>query len=75
MVSIPLSVSSDNSGAVPITIIITQKRRAINDMRRVFNSNMYINEKNYTMRYIENLYKMGYYSSIETIFPTKEKQK
>lgn len=75
MSTIPLSVGSHNSGAVPVAIIVNQKRRAINDMRRVFNSNMYINEKNYTMRYIENLYKMGYYSSIETIFPTKEKQK
>lgn len=72
MVSIPLSASSDNSGAVPITAIITQKRRALNDMHYVFYSDMFINEKNYTMRYIENLYKMGYYSSIESIFPIKE---
>lgn len=43
-------------------------RRAINDMIYVYQSKMFINEKNYTMRLIENLYKMGYYRDVESIF-------
>lgn len=43
-------------------------RRAINDMLHVYKSKMFINEKNYTMRLIENLHKMRYYRDIETIF-------
>lgn len=29
---------------------------------------MYINEKNYTLRCLENLYEMGYYRDIESYF-------
>lgn len=46
-------------------------RRAINDMKYVYYSKMFINEKNYTMRLIENLHKMGYYRDIETLFREK----
>lgn len=48
-------------------------RRAINDMIYVYHSKMFINEKNYTMRLIENLHKLRYYRNIETIFRDKQK--
>lgn len=51
-----------------------QNRRARNDILKVFYSNMYINEKNYTTRVIEKLREMGYYRDIETLF-REEKQK
>lgn len=48
-------------------------RRAINDMIHVYKTKMFINEKNYTMRLIENLHKLGYYRDIETIFREEKK--
>lgn len=48
-------------------------RRAINDMIHVYKTKMFINEKNYTMRLIENLHKLGYYRDIETIFREDKK--
>lgn len=48
-------------------------KRAINDMIYVYQSKMFINEKNYTMRLIENLYKLGYYKNVESIFRKLEK--
>lgn len=48
--------------------LLLMNKRAIADMIHVYRSNMFINEKNYTMRLIENLRKMGYYRNIESIF-------
>lgn len=53
---------------------LVMNKRAIADMITVYESDMFINEKNYTMRLIENLHKMGYYRSIESIFPTRSKE-
>ena len=53
---------------------LVMNKRAISDMIRVYESDMFINEKNYTMRLIENLREMGYYRSIESIFPTRSKE-
>lgn len=43
-------------------------KRAIYDMLLVYESKMYINEKNYTMRLIDNLHRLGYYNNVESIF-------
>lgn len=48
-----------------------ENKRAIADMIFVYKSNMFINEKNYTMRLIENLHDLGYYRNIESIFGDK----
>lgn len=49
--------------------IDTPQEKAISDMIIVYlNKKMYINEKSYTMRLIENLYNLGYYNNNETIF-------
>lgn len=45
-----------------------ENRRAIFDMLIVYNSRMYINEKNYTMRLIDNLHRLGYYKEVESLF-------
>ena len=45
-----------------------EMKRAIYDMLIVYNSKLYINEKNYTMRLIENLLKLGYYKEVESLF-------
>lgn len=61
---------------IPIENIDKEKmnKRAIKDMIHVYKSKMFINEKNYTMRFIENLHKMGYYRDVETIFERKKKR-
>lgn len=43
------------------------------DLLRVFNSDMYINEKGYMQKLIDLLYKLGYYENNESIFLTREK--
>lgn len=45
-----------------------ENKRAIFDMLIVYNSKMYINEKNYTMRLIDNLHRLGYYKEVESLF-------
>lgn len=45
-----------------------ENKRAIFDMLIVYNSKMYINEKNYTMRLIDNLHRLGYYKNVESLF-------
>lgn len=51
---------------------VIENKRAIADMIFVYKSNMFINEKNYTMRLIENLHDLGYYRNIESIFGDKK---
>lgn len=45
-----------------------ENKRAIFDMLIVYNSKMYINEKNYIMRLIDNLHRLGYYKKVESLF-------
>lgn len=45
-----------------------ENKRAIFDMLIVYNSKLFINEKNYTMRLIDNLHRLGYYKDVESLF-------
>lgn len=58
---------------IPITDKSQENKRAIADMILVYESKMFLNEKNYTMRLIENLHKLGYYNSIESIYKEGKK--
>lgn len=63
-----IPISDVNSSAQRVI----ENKRAIADMIFVYKSNMFINEKNYTMRLIENLHDLGYYRNIESIFGDKK---
>lgn len=57
---------------VPISIILEEKKRCINDLIRNANSSDYCNERGFKQKLIVELYNMGYYSNNETIFLTKK---
>lgn len=47
----------------------TPEEKAQADMITIYQNNkMFINEKSYTMRLVENLYKLGYYNNNESIY-------
>lgn len=48
--------------------IAADKKRAIKDLIRIYESNLYINEKGYLNKLVDLLWGMGYYINNETIF-------
>lgn len=56
------------NGDKPPQLTTNSSIKAISDMLYIYKSQMYINEKSYTMRLVENLYELGYYINNETLF-------
>lgn len=57
------------NGDKPPQLTTNSSIKAISDMLYIYKSQqMYINEKSYTMRLIENLYELGYYINNEELF-------
>lgn len=55
-----------------ITPMSEQRKRCIQDIITVYNSNVFTNVKNNTMRTIDLLFKLGYYENSESFFSDKE---
>lgn len=53
-----------------------EEQRAMSDLNRNANSNEYMNEKGFKQKYIDLMYKLGYYKDNETVFSqVKEKKR
>lgn len=46
----------------------TEESRAMSDLARNANSNEYMNEKGFKQKYIDLMYKLGYYKDNESVF-------
>lgn len=56
------------SDPIPIHNLLLEKRRCINDILTVYNSDLFPNQKNTCLRVVDLLYKMGYYRDSESLF-------
>lgn len=53
----------------------TEESRAMSDLARNANSNDYMNEKGFKQKYIDLMYKLGYYKDNESVFSSNERRK
>lgn len=52
-----------------------EEERAMRDLARNANSNDYMNEKGFKQKYIDTMYKLGYYKDNESVFSGKVKER
>lgn len=61
---------------IPVADSASSQSRAIKDLMYNANSSDYINEKGFKQKYIDLMYKLGYYKDNESVFSErKEKRK
>ena len=63
---------------VPIKYVETvgsEEQRAMSDLARNANSNDYMNEKGFKQKYIDLMYKLGYYRDNETVFSDRKEKR
>lgn len=52
-----------------------EEYRAMHDLMRNANSNDYMNEKGFKQKYIDTMYKLGYYKDNESVFSKLVKER
>lgn len=60
---------------IPVKEYNSPENRCIRDLMYNANSKDYINEKGFKQKYIDLLYKLGYYKDNETVFSLRKEKK
>lgn len=60
---------------IPVEEYNSPERRAQRDLMYNANSKDYINEKGFKQKYIDLMYKLGYYKTNETVFSDRKEKK